>query len=125
MDTTKKTKNSSSKNQSEEDWQIKKELLALAKSGAPRPQRGTRLGNALRRFTTPPTKKKTSERPLGINFARLEKQRGTAGINWKRLEKLSAEHPWARQMRRAAERGVFDKNPLAVKVERQARPSRA
>jgi hypothetical protein len=56
MDTTKKTKNSS-RTQGEEDRQLKKELLALAKSGAPRPRRGTRLGNALRRFTTPPTKR--------------------------------------------------------------------
>lgn len=40
--------------QHEEDRQLKRELLALAKSGAPRPKRGTRLGDALHRFTTRP-----------------------------------------------------------------------
>jgi hypothetical protein len=40
--------------QREEDRQLKEELLALAKSGAPKPKRGTRLGDALHRFTTCP-----------------------------------------------------------------------
>jgi hypothetical protein len=51
----KKSTTASKTNREEEDRQLKRELLALAKSGAPRPKRGTRLGNALRRFTTPPS----------------------------------------------------------------------
>jgi hypothetical protein len=35
-----------------DDSKLKKELLALAKSGAPRPKPNTRLGKALARFTT-------------------------------------------------------------------------
>jgi hypothetical protein len=38
----------------EEARQLKAELLALAKVGAPKPKVGTRLGDALIAFTTPP-----------------------------------------------------------------------
>ena len=34
------------------DEQLKTELRALAKSGAPRPKANTELGKALKRFTT-------------------------------------------------------------------------
>lgn len=36
------------------DEQLKKELLALAKSGAPRPKANTELGRALKRFAAKP-----------------------------------------------------------------------
>ena len=36
------------------DERLKAELLALAKAGAPKPEPGTELGDALVRFTTPP-----------------------------------------------------------------------
>jgi len=39
---------------SKSDVQLKAELLALAKSGAPRPADNSVLGKALERFTTPP-----------------------------------------------------------------------
>jgi len=40
--------------QEEEDELLKEELLALAESGADKPEKGTRLGDALIRFTTEP-----------------------------------------------------------------------
>jgi hypothetical protein len=51
----------------EEDAQLQKELLALAKSGAPRPKKGTRLGDALIRFTTPPAKRTTSAKRMKLS----------------------------------------------------------
>lgn len=38
--------------QADEDMRLKEELLALCESGAPKPKKGTRLGDALIRFTT-------------------------------------------------------------------------
>ena len=38
--------------QEDEDMMLKEELLALCESGAPKPKKGTRLGDALIRFTT-------------------------------------------------------------------------
>ena len=40
--------------QKEEDELLKEELLALAESGAPKPKKGTRLGDAFEKFTTEP-----------------------------------------------------------------------
>jgi hypothetical protein len=42
------------------DAELKDILLTLAKSGAPKPKKGTTLGDALARFTTPPTNHLTS-----------------------------------------------------------------
>ena len=45
--------------------ELKDVLLTLAKSGAPKPKKGTTLGDALSRFTTPPGDNRTSGRGGG------------------------------------------------------------
>jgi hypothetical protein len=54
MENTKKNEVNEVKNEAQKVEAQKKELLELARSGAPRPEEGTELGDALTAFTTKP-----------------------------------------------------------------------
>jgi hypothetical protein len=56
------------------DAELKDILLALAKSGAPKPKKGTTLGDALARFTTPPGNDRTVIGEVGRTATNCAKQ---------------------------------------------------
>jgi hypothetical protein len=56
------------------DAELKDILLALAKSGAPKPKKGTTLGDALARFTTPPGSGRTVSGEVGRTATTCAKQ---------------------------------------------------
>ncbi len=56
------------------DSELKEILLTLAKSGAPKPKKGTTLGDAMARFTTPPGNNRTANWNTGRPAATCSKQ---------------------------------------------------